>query len=257
MNTTKKAIAFVVILFSIVAVGILYIFSELYTESEIEEAKTNEDALKFKEEYEKLNGVAAGNDHVYRELTISDENPFIYSTEDDIVKRIDDKETFIVYFGFNDCPWCRSIINPLIESAKNNNIDKIYYVDVKNIRDIYVLDDKNIPIRSIEGTKGYYDLLERFNNILDNYRDLTYTYTTKKKKTKTKSVSVDEKRIYAPTVIIVKNGVAVYKETGIVEELTDSYMDINDTLKNNIISSFDEAFKKYNETATCTDENGC
>ncbi len=257
MNTTKRAIAFVIILFLIVAVGIIYIFSELYTESEIDDAKNNEDAIKFKEEYEKLNDVSAGEDKKYRSLEISDENPFIYSTEEDIVKRIDDKETFVVYFGFSDCPWCRSVINPLIESATKNDIEKIYYVDIKSIRDTYVLDDKHSPIRSIEGTKGYYDLLDRMNNILDDYGDLTYTYTTKKKKTKTKSVKVEEKRIYAPTVVIVKDGVATIKETGIVEELTDPYMDINNELYDAIKAKFDETFKVLKNSATCSDGKGC
>lgn len=257
MNTTKKAIAFVIILFLVVAVGIIYIFSELYTESEIEEAKVNEDAIKFKDEYEKLNDVSAGENHVYRNINIDEDNPFIYSTDEDIVKRIDNKETFVVYFGFNDCPWCRSVMEPLLSSAKDNEISSIYYVDVKSIRDTYVLDEKHTPVRSIEGSKGYYDLLDRLDSVLDDYADLTYTYKTKNKKTKTKAVKVEEKRIYAPTVIIVKDGIPIVKESGMVDELTDPYMEINDELKASIKSKFDEAFKVLNNSFVCTDPNGC
>ena len=38
-------------------------------------------------------------------------------------------ETGIIYLGYSSCPWCRNIIEPLIEVAKENDIDTIYYVN--------------------------------------------------------------------------------------------------------------------------------
>ena len=55
MNMKKRAIAFVLVLFLFVAFAIVYIFSELYSESEAPEIVVT-DAMKFKEEYEKVNG---------------------------------------------------------------------------------------------------------------------------------------------------------------------------------------------------------
>ena len=255
MNTKKRAIAFVIILFLFVATGIVYIFSELYTESDIDEAKVNEDAIKFKEEYEKLNDVSAGEDKKYRTVNIAEDNPFIYRSEEDIIKAMDEKESFIVYFGFSDCPWCRSILNPLIDALKDNNIDKIYYVDIKNIRDTYVLDEEHNPVRSIEGTQGYYDLLTRLDSVLDDYGELTYT-VTKKKKTTTKSVKVEEKRIFAPNIVVVRDGIPIAKESGITSSLTDPYMEISKELYQEIKDQLSSCISKLNESLVCEDK-GC
>ena len=51
------------------------------------------DALKFKEEYEKVNG-----EEVYgkkaRELDIPEDNPFVYATAEEVVEMIEDEKTF-------------------------------------------------------------------------------------------------------------------------------------------------------------------
>ena len=225
MNKKKKLATVVAIfLFMFVAIEVVYIFSELYTESAIPGEETVTDSIKFKKEYESLNGTKNSNDHEIRSLDIADDNPFVFATEDEIVKMIDNKETFVVYFGFTACPWCRSVLTSLIESAKENNITKIYYVNVLDIRDKYELNDKNKAVRTVEGTEGYYKLLERLNDVLDDYSPLTY----KTSKNKTKEVKINEKRIYAPNIITVKNGKAISKETGIVEALTDPYMELTD-----------------------------
>ena len=87
MNMKKRAIAFVLVLFLFVAFAIVYIFSELYSESEAPEIVVT-DAMKFKEEYEKVNGEKQGENTV-RELSISKENPFIYATDAEIVEKDD------------------------------------------------------------------------------------------------------------------------------------------------------------------------
>ena len=85
----------------------------------------NSDAIKFKEEYEKLNGEKNRNGVTYRKVEIDEDNPFVFATAEEIQEKIDNKETFAVYFGFNSCPWCRSVITTLIEVADDLNIDKI------------------------------------------------------------------------------------------------------------------------------------
>ena len=80
------------------------------------------DAEKFKQEYESFNGEK--NDYFeYRSLSIDEENPFIYTTAEDIVKKIENKETFIVYFGDPECPWCRSVIEEATKSANEIGIE--------------------------------------------------------------------------------------------------------------------------------------
>ncbi|MDD6403340.1 MAG: hypothetical protein PUG33_04265 [Mollicutes bacterium] len=166
----------------------------------------NKDALKFKEEYEKINGDKTSySDNKYRTLKIDKNNPYVYSSAKEILEKINNKETFYVYFGSSYCPWCRSVIEKSIESAQKNNIKKIYYVDIWNgfhneiLRDTYKLNDKNEAEKEKDGTKEYYKLLEKFDNLLEDY-----TLTTDDGE----EVKVGEKRIFAPDFIYVENGVA-------------------------------------------------
>lgn len=251
MNMKKSAVAFIVCLFLALAFGIVYIFSELYSEDEAPTAEIT-DAMRFKEEYEKVNGDSQG-ESIIRTLNIDEENPFIYATADDVVKMIEEKETFVVYFGFSTCPWCRSVLESMIESAKENNIDKIYYVDVLDIRDKYELNDNNEAVKTVEGTKGYYKLLELLDDVLSDYSPLTYTT----KKGKTKKVTIDEKRIYAPNVVVIKNGNAVSLETGTVDALVDPYMELTNDIKNSIKCKFDCLFELMTENNTCSADTMC
>jgi len=228
MNKKRKtATAIAVVLFMLVALEIVYIFSELYTESDIPDNQTVTDSIKFKEEYEALNGTKNSNGQQIRSILIDEDNPLIYAEAKDIVSMIENKESFIVYFGFANCPWCRSVIPSLITSAKENNVTKIYYVDVLSIRDKYELNDKNKAVRTTEGTEDYYKLLSLLDPVLDEYTPLTY----KDKKNKIKKVKINEKRIYAPNVIAVKNGEAKLNESGIIDALDDAYMELTDEMK--------------------------
>lgn len=254
MNKKTRTIAIVICLFLLVTFGIVYIFSELYAENDIP-ITTVTDAYKFKHEYESVNNNDLGNGKKVRELTIADNNPFVYKTPEELVKMIEEDKTFAVYFGFNTCPWCRSVITSLIDSALENGIKKVYYVDVKDIRDTYELNDNNEAIRTKEGTEAYYRLLELLNPVLNDYTSLKY----ETKKGKTKEVKIDEKRIYAPNVVVVKNGEAISMESGIVEELTDPYMDLDDGIKCKIKEQFNCMFEKLNtDSNTCSvDEKSC
>ena len=254
MNKKTRTIAIVISLFLLVTFGIVYIFSELYAENDIP-ITTVTDAYKFKNEYESVNNNDLGNGKKVRELTIADNNPFVYKTPEELVKMVEEDKTFVVYFGFNTCPWCRSVITSLIDSALENGIKKVYYVDVKDIRDTYELNDNNEAIRTKEGTDAYYRLLELLNPVLNDYTPLKY----ETKKGKTKEVKIDEKRIYAPNVVVVKNGEAIIMESGIVEELADPYMDLDDGIKCKIKEQFNCMFEKLNtDSNTCSvDEKSC
>ncbi len=254
MNKKKRTMIFVICLFLLVTFGIVYIFSELYAEHDIP-ITTVTDAYKFKNEYESVNNNDLGNGKKVRELTIADNNPFVYKTPEELVKMIEEDKTFAVYFGFNTCPWCRSVITSLIDSALEKGVKKVYYVDVKDIRDTYELNDSNEAVRTKEGTDAYYRLLELLNPVLTDYTPLKY----ETKKGKTKEVKIDEKRIYAPNIVVVKNGEAVSMESGIVDELTDPYMELDNGIKCKIKEQFNCMFDKLNtDSNTCSvDEKSC
>lgn len=203
----------------------------------------NSDAYKFKEEYESINNEANGKGNKYREVSISKDNPFIYQTPEELLERVNNKESFVVYFGFKECPWCRSIIEELIKASKDKNVDKIYYVDVLHIRDVKELDE-NGDIKVIEdGNAAYLQLIEKFSNVLDDYT--------------LNDVSLNEKRIYAPNVIAVSNGKAIQLETGVSDELTDPYSKLTDKIKKYAYNKFKCLFKCLEEASTTCQKDMC
>lgn len=205
------------------------------------------DAYKFKEEYESINNKDTGNGNKYRKLSIPEYNPIVYQTTTDIVKRVENKETFIVYFGFKECPWCRSVITELINAAKDNNIEKIYYVDVKDIRDVKQVDEYNNIITVKEGDKDYLSLIEHFSNVLSEY---TLTKDNSK-------IYTGEKRIYAPNIIVVSRGTAVKMEEGIPDSLTDPYSKLTKKQKKEIYNKFKCVIKCFEEEQNTCKKDMC
>ena len=205
------------------------------------------DAQKFKNEYESLNGKTI-NDKKVRNVSISKNNPFVYKTEDDIIEMMDNKESFVVYFGFSKCPWCRSVLETLIEVAKDQNLDTIYYVDVYDIRDTLKVGSDGSTKVEKKGTNGYYKILEYMDNVLDDY----YVYQDNEK------MYAKEKRIYAPNVVAVVDGKATKMTTGISEKQTDAYMKITKEMKKETYNKFNCVIKCMQDSKnTCTKEKEC
>ena len=196
------------------------------------------DALLFKEDYESVNEKENKNGKKHRSVTIDEENPFIISSAKEIVEKINNKDSFYVYFGSKICPWCRSVIEKAIEVANNNNVTKIYYVDIWNdegeqiLRDKYEVDDKGNVIKTIEGKEEYYELLKLLDNVLEDY---TYTKNDKKE-------SYGEKRIYAPNFIYISNGKAIKLTTGISSLQKDSRETLTEEMLKDEEKEFNDIF---------------
>ncbi len=215
---------------------ILFILIGLFV---ITGCSNNKDSLKFKEEYESLNGTKTSySDSNYRSVNISKRNPFVYSTADDILDMINNKETFYVYFGSSYCPWCRSVVEEAINSSIDNKIDKIYYVDIWDgfhneiLRDTYEIDSEGNVRKTKNGTDTYYKLLKKFDNVLEDY---TLTDDS------SHEVNVGEKRIFAPNFIYVENGKAKRSTTGISDKQSSS----SDKLSKDILRDESKAFDKF------------
>lgn len=206
------------------------------------------DAIKFKEEYESINNKETENkEHKYRELNISKDNPFVYATEDEIVEKINNKESFIVYFGFKECPWCRSVLEELIHAAKDKKVDKIYYVDVLDIRDVKELENGEIKTTK-EGTEGYMKLIELLGDVLDDY-----TLTNENEE----SIKVGEKRIYAPNVVAISSGKAIKLETGTPDYFEDPYSKLTKKIRKYSYDKFTCLMKCLEEESTVCKKNSC
>lgn len=188
------------------------------------------DNTKFKEEYESMNGKVTeyDPDTKFRTVNIKTDNPFIYKNCSDISKMMDNKESFIVYFGFNTCPWCRSIIESLIDCAKEEKIKTIYYVPVKDVRDVYEVTTDGNKILKKEAGEGYTELVDKLSNVLSDYKI---------------GNTIIGKRIYAPNVIAVKNGeaVGIFSDSALQ---SDPNMELDENIIKDIKNHYKELFKK-------------
>lgn len=206
----------------------------------------NSDAYKFKEEYESINNKDNGHGNKYRSLSIPEDNPFVYANCKDIVEKIKNKETFVVYFGFKECPWCRSILTELINVAKDKEVEKIYYVDIKDVRDVKEYVDGEIKTTK-KGDKYYMELIELLDKVLDDY-----TITNGDEE-----LSAGEKRIYAPNVIAIGNGEPIQMETGISEELKDPYSKLTKKIKKYAYNKFKCVLECIEEESTVCVKDKC
>lgn len=210
---------------------------------------SNKDALKFKEDYESINGKEIG-ENKYRDISIDKDNPFVEVDAEKILDMIEKDETFYVYFGDKKCPWCRSVIEKAIEVSKDYDVNKIYYVSIWDddfneiLRDKYKINDKGKVEKVSDGTDTYNKLLKEFDSLLSDY---TLTDNNKKE------VKVGEKRIYAPNFIYVSNGKAIKMTDGISDKQKDSYQELSDE----ILADEEKLFKEFFNNSTQCSKDGC
>lgn len=211
------------------------------------ESKRLENAEKFKNEYESLNNEKSSSGKEYREIEIPSDNPFIYKSAKDVINAMNNKKTFLVYFGFPTCPWCRSVLPTLISVLKDNGVEEIYYVNIKDIRDELELDDKGKVKVKTEGSEEYKTLLEKLDDVLEDYI---------LKDKKDKDVETGEKRIFAPNIVAVIDGKAVKLTTGISDKQDDGYAELTDEIKKDMKESIEKVVREYTTTsASCNIDN--
>lgn len=203
----KYIFLFIIMIASIMIVGCLG-----------ENANKSNDAKKFKEEYEALNGKYASKTNIYPNLEISKSNPIKYANADEII-RIIKKGTGVIYFGYPECPWCRSSIPSLFKAATEADIDTIYYMNLKDERDIKTVNTDGEIKEEKAPTDDYLKLLDTLNDYLDDYilEDV-----------KGNEVNSNTKRIYVPMVIFVKDGKVIGIHNDTIESQKDPYQQLTD-----------------------------
>ena len=188
----------------LVLLFLTFLLTGCFNEKKVEK-KTDE--MKFKEEYESLNGKKdkKGNDYV--EISIPDDNKMVYATYDEIIDVIKNKNG-VIYFGFPECPWCRTSVPILIDAINELGIDKIYYFNALDMRDETKLDENGNVVVVKEGTDEYKELLELLKDYISEYKDLN---------------DPTIKRIYFPTVIFVKDGKVIGSHVGTLDSQEDPH----------------------------------
>lgn len=208
------------------------------------------DAKKFKNEYESYNGkIRQKNNMVNRTINIPEDNPFVYISSDELIKKIEEKEDFFLYLGSPECPWCRSSIEMAIEVSKENEIDTIYYLDIWDengqeiFRDLYAIVNNKL-VKKVEGDPNYYKFLDYFNAYLDDYvlNDGE------------KDIQVGEKRVYIPLYMHIAGGDVIEMTSAQSQNQDDGYMELNETIKEDQRKQFE---KLYKISTACSIETKC
>lgn len=158
-----------------------------------------------------------------QEYGIDKDNVFVYRDINEIINILDNG-TGIVYLGFHECKWCKAYVPYLNEVAKENNLDKIYYLNI--------LEDRK------NNTDEYMEIV----SLLKFY--LKYDEEGKK-------------RVYVPTVIAVKEGniIGFDDETSLD---TNGFIEPSDYWIDKEVSDLKKKLTKMVKevnTFTCTDCN--
>lgn len=237
INLNKKIL--IVSIFLILGFGILLVWN--YGDKE-ETILT--DAQKFNEEYMSLNGQKV-NDYEYQSLNFEDDIPIKYASFEEIETLLTEG-TGIIYFGFPECPWCRSALPVLFDAVKSNDIEEVLYLNIKNIRSNIDIVDGDIVVTK-EGTDEYYRLLEILDEFLDEYTKVN---------SKGKDVSLGEKRLLAPTVVFIKDGVVQGVHVSTVESQLSGFNPLSEEQKKELFNIYTNYISQINERA-CGVEQGC
>lgn len=191
-----------------------------------------EDSLKFKEDYESVNGKKISDELTYSSLDIPKNNPIKYSSYEEIFKILDNG-TGIIYLGFPECPWCRNIIPVLIDTALKSKVKTIYYLNIKDDRNVLSLTKKGKIKTEKEGTEDYLKLVDLLKDNLREYEGLK---------------NKDIKRIYVPLVIFVKDGkvVGIYESLPAFQERANGngFTQMNEKEKSELSKIYENYFKK-------------
>ncbi|MBQ9538003.1 MAG: hypothetical protein IJU95_01930 [Treponema sp.] len=67
----------------------------------------------------------------YETYDAAEEYFFVKSNIKDMYEMVGRKESFVIYFGFSRCPWCRDLMPVLNYAGKESDWGKVYYADTR------------------------------------------------------------------------------------------------------------------------------
>ncbi len=163
----------------------------------------------FEEEYEILNDqTSMDGEHTYLAIDVPSDNRVEYVDLAEI-QEVLAEGTGVMYFGFPECPWCRTLVPVLFEAVEAAGYEgPVYYGNFLNDRDKLSLDENGNIVVEQEGTEAYRQLVAKLCDWLGPYNGLN-----------------DEtiKRVYFPTTVFVKNGQIMDVHLTTVESQASGY----------------------------------
>ncbi len=249
MNNRKMLLIIIFLALGVVVGGVTYLSINNGNKGNNTDNKVLEtDAQRFKREYESLNNTIRESDGAkYNNVEVLEDNPMVYIDCKEALDILENKDA-IIYVGAPWCPWCRNAVPILIDMAKQYNIKTIHYLDLDEEKSIWEVGNGK-AIKKIDGTKYYYQLLEKLADHLKDYN---------LKDEKGKNVKTGEKRIYMPYVIGFKKGKIVAEHSGTVD-LNDNqtkYDSLTDKQRKELTKAYNILFDEVYKEATNSCEVG-
>ncbi len=177
----------------------------------------------YKDQLFKLNNNMTDSEKFYTEYNgVPVNNVYKYTTAKEAIELFK-SDLAIIFFGFKECKWCQSYVPMLDQYAKQNNINTIYYVDIKEDR--------------ANNTQEYKELVQLLNKYLADDEN-------------------GNKRIYVPDVYFVQEGKIIgHNNDTSMEEGADTQT-YYDEHGNELKEKISGLFNKIN--VTCDDTGkGC
>ena len=207
------------------------------------------DALRFKKQYEDVNNLDNPfTDKKYIEIHINDDNPFVYKTGKEIVDILNN-ESAIVFMGYPESDLTRVFLPIFIDVLKDNNINKVYYLDILEIRDLYKYSGSIVPALVHEGTNAYYEIVKFLNDYLDRY----YVNDPDGNRYDTAV-----KRINTPTIVTIKSGKVLDYHYGVGINHDEEHATLSEEEQISLKNILEEIIKNYREaTEICSSDIAC
>lgn len=174
----------------------------------------------FREELFKITANIPDNERFFQDYNkVSVDNVYKYATAEQALELFKSDEA-VIFFGFKECIWCQEYAPILNDYAKQNNIETIYYVDIKQDR--------------ANNSDEYQELIK----LLDKY------------------LAADDngqKRIYVPDVYFIKAGNIVGHNN---DTSTEVGADIEEYYEQNGTALKEKLDKLFKELDTTCDDSG-
>lgn len=124
-------------------------------------------------------------------VTYDPETEYLYeaSTAEEFIERYDNKETFVAYFGFTDCPFCTQAMPVLNEIAAENHT-AVDYIDVR----------ADSAWKSNKDINCYDEIVDRIGYLFEQEDGGPH--------------------LYVPFVVFIKDGEAVQDHVGVTDDYT-------------------------------------
>lgn len=152
---------------------------------------------KFIQEYESFNGKEKEDGSLYFEVSLSTENMSVKHLSYDQLFSLLEGGTGVIYFGTPENESSRHFVSSFLPAMQESGVDLFYYWDHFSDRDEIELDEDEKEKVTKEASEEYEQLLEKLDDVLGDYTFLNEDGET---------VSFSRKRLYAPTLLIVKEG---------------------------------------------------